>query len=69
MRPPFGNLTLWSTGERLHSQMWMHRFGIISLSIICLGAIICDLNTMGFVSACACSICDALVASCETFTR
>ena len=32
----------------------------------CLGAIICDINTVGFVSVYACIVCDALVASCAT---
>ena len=32
----------------------------------CLGAIICDINTIRFVSVYACSVCDALVSSCAT---
>ena len=40
--------------ERLHSEMWMHRFHVISLSIICLGTLICDINTIGFVSVYRC---------------
>ena len=31
-----------------------------------LGAIICDIITIGFVSVYACGVCDALVASCAT---
>ena len=54
------------SSERLHSQMLSHRFDIFSLSTICLGAIICDINTMGFVSVYASRVCDALVASCAT---
>ena len=30
------------------------------------GATICDINTIGFVSVYACRVCDALVASCAT---
>ena len=54
------------SSERLHSKMWFHRFDVISVSIICLGEIICDINTIGFVSVCACRVCDALVANCAT---
>ena len=36
------------------------------LSIICLGAIVCSVNTTGFVSVCACRVCDAFIASCAT---
>ena len=53
------------SSERLHSQIWLHRFVVISLCIISLGAIICDINTIGFVSVsaqCACKVRDALVA-------
>ena len=32
----------------------------------CLGAIIFNTNTIGFVSVCACRVCDAFVASCVT---
>ena len=32
----------------------------------CLGVIICDINTIEFVSVYACRVCDALVASCAT---
>ena len=32
----------------------------------CVGAIRCDINTIGFVSVYACRVCDALVASCAT---
>ena len=32
----------------------------------CLGAIIRDINTIGFVSVYACRVCDALFASCAT---
>ena len=46
--------------------MRLNRFDIISLSIMCLGAILCDINTIGFVSVDACRVCDALVASCAT---
>ena len=45
--------------------MWLHRFDAISLYIIYLGAIICDINTIGFVTVsaqCSCRVCDALVA-------
>ena len=33
---------------------------------LCLGAIICDINTIIFMSTRACAVCDALVASCAT---
>ena len=41
------------------------RFVVISLSIVCLGAIMCDINTIGFVSVsaqCPCIVRDSLVA-------
>ena len=56
---------VWPSGERLHNQMWLHRFYVISLSTIYLGAITCDINTIGFVSVsaqCACRVLDVLVA-------
>ena len=40
----------------------MYRFDVISLSIICLGAIMCDITNIGFVSVYACRVCGALVA-------
>ena len=40
--------------------MWLHRFDIISLSIVCLGAIICDVNIIAFVSVYARRACDDL---------
>ena len=45
--------------------MWLHRFDIVSLSIL-LGAIICAINSIGFVSVYVCRVCDALIASCAT---
>ena len=55
------------SSDRLHIQMWLHRVDVISLSIIiCLGAIIGDINTVGFVSLNACVVCDALAPSCAT---
>ena len=35
----------------------------------CLGAIICDVNTIGIVSLYACRVCDALVEVVQLFTR
>ena len=32
----------------------------------CVGVIICDINSMGFVSVYACRVCDAFVAMCAT---
>ena len=58
-RPPFWRVS--PSSERLHSQTWLHRFVIISPSIMCLGTVICDVNTIGFVSVYACRVCDALV--------
>ena len=44
--------------------------GCIGLTLLryisCLGAIICYINTIGFVSVYACKVCDALVANCAT---
>ena len=34
-----------------------------------LGAIVCDITTIGFVSVYACRVCDALVAVVQPFTR
>ena len=39
----FFDLRVSSSSERLHNQMRMHRLDVISQSIICLGAIICDI--------------------------
>ena len=58
--PPFCNRIVSPSSKRLHSQMWLHQMDIILLSIICLGAIICDIDAIGFVSI------DTLVASCAT---
>ena len=52
--------------ETMYSQMWLPLFEIISLSIICLGSIVCDINTIVFVSVRACRVRDAFVASCAT---
>ena len=54
------------SSERFHRQMWLHWIHVILLSIICLGAIICDINTIVYVSVYACRVCDALVGSCVT---
>ena len=35
-------------------------------NLSCLGTIICYINTIGIVPACACNVCDALVASYAT---
>ena len=47
-RPPFCNLRVSPSSELLHNQMWLHRFDVI-WNLSCLGAIICDVNTIGFV--------------------
>ena len=39
---------------------------ILSCYLSCLGAVICDINTIEFVSVYACRVCDALVATCTT---
>ena len=39
---------------------------IISLSSICLGAIMCDINARGFFRYMLAESCDALAASCAT---
>ena len=49
-RPTFCNLWLSPSTESMQAQMWLHHFYIISLTIICLGGIICDINNIGFVS-------------------
>ena len=54
--PPFCNWRVSPSSERLHSQIWLHQLDNISLSIMCLGAIICDKNTIGFVSVYAWSL-------------
>ena len=38
---------------------------MLFLYLSCLGAILCDINTIGFVSVYAWRVCDALVASCD----
>ena len=48
------------------AKMLFHRFDIISLYIICQGAIICDIHTTLFVQVYACRVSDTLVASCAT---
>ena len=64
--PPFCKRRVSPSSERLHNQMRLHRFDIISLSVVCLGTIICDINTIGFVSVYAHRVCDTLIASCAT---
>ena len=54
-RLTFCNLTELPSSERLHNEMWLHRFDVISLDLSCLGAIIRK-YTIGFVSAYACSL-------------
>ena len=50
-----------SSSERLHNQMWLHRFDIISLSyLLCLVAIICEINTTQCDAVYACRVCNAL---------
>ena len=45
------------------------QFDVISLSIICLGAIICIINTIAFVSVFACKVCDACGLVVQPLTR
>ena len=57
--------------ERTHlANSCTNKCGCIGLILFrhlsCLCAIICDINTIGFVSVYACSVCDTLVASCAT---
>ena len=46
--------------------MLLHIVLILFRYLSCLGAIICDINTMGFASVYAYIVCDALVPSCAT---
>ena len=43
-RPPYCNLRVSPSSERLHNQIWLHRFDVISLSIV--SGRICDINTI-----------------------
>ena len=53
------------SGYWLRIKMWLHRFDVISQTIMS-DTIICYINTIGIVPAYACNVSDALVASCAT---